>query len=146
MRIPAGLTSTGMTTSTTVSPAPEGRGARTSTVGDDGPPAVVLMRPPRSTTAVDVLITTGAVAGLIAVAALAAAIMPTHPEPSVLLKGFGPKATWEMPAAAVISALGLTFLITAFIADQRAEEALRQVCREQRPGTDREQTGTHPTF
>lgn len=134
MRIPAGLTSTGMTTSTAASPTPEARDTRARTGRSTGGPATVLMRPTRSTT-VGGLIIAGVMAGLIAAAAVVAVILSTHPEPPTLLSGFGPESTWAMPATAVAAALGLTFLIAAFIVDRRTEEALRRACREREPGT-----------
>ncbi|MFL1427631.1 MULTISPECIES: hypothetical protein [unclassified Nocardiopsis] len=90
------------------------------------------MRPTRSTAAMGVFIIVGVVAGFIAVVAV---VLLARPDPPTLLTGFGPESTWAMPATAVASALGLTFLIAAFLADRRAEEAFRRACREQDPGS-----------
>ncbi|MFL1379553.1 hypothetical protein, partial [Nocardiopsis protaetiae] len=129
MRIPAGLTSTGMTTTSTATTAtPKAEALRESTRRTDEPPATVLMRPTRSTAAMGVFIIVGVVAGFIAVVSV---VLLARPDPPTLLTGFGPESTWAMPATAVASALGLTFLIAAFLADRRAEEAFR----EQEPGS-----------
>ena len=131
MRIPAGLTSTGMTTSTTASPIPEAEDIGTTTGRSEDTPATVLMRAPRFTAATGVFAVVGVVAGFTVVAVLLLA----HPTPPTLLGGFGPEAVWTMPATAVASALGLTFLIAAFLADRRAEEDLRHSFQEREPGS-----------
>ncbi|WP_306369448.1 hypothetical protein [Nocardiopsis sp. CC223A] len=133
MRIPTGLTSTGMTTTiTTAAPAPRTEDPGAGTERHEGAPATVLLRPARSATATGVFIIFGVVAGFITVAAVA---LLASPGPPTLLSGFGPEATWAMPATAVASALGLTFLIAAFLADRRAEEAFRRACRDREPGS-----------
>lgn len=135
MRIPAGLTSTGMTTDNTASaPAantPATRTRRKRRHGGDRPgdgPATVLVRADTSTATVGVFIVVGVAAGLIAVIAV---VLLARPDPPTLLSGFGQESTWAMPATAVAAALGLTFLIAAVIADRRAEEALRRAWNDQ---------------
>ncbi|CAL9482584.1 hypothetical protein SUDANB121_03085 [Nocardiopsis dassonvillei] len=146
MKIPAGLTSTGMTTSIAAAPTPEAENTEDRTRVEHtretrerernrSAPVTVMMRPIRSTAALGALIALGVVAGFVAVAAV---ILLASPTPPGLLGGFGPEATWAMPATAVASALGLTFLIVAVLADRRAEEAFRRTLGNHGFGAPRE--------
>ncbi|MDT0329792.1 hypothetical protein [Nocardiopsis lambiniae] len=115
MRVPAGLTSTGVTTT-----------AKTEE-SENGDEKTVLMRPPSAATTIGVFVAVGFLTGFIAVLGV---VLLARPESITLLSGFGPVSAWAMPATAVASALGLTFLISAVIADHRAEDDLRRSHRD----------------